>query len=578
MAKKVTDKDKKTVNKVVNAYNTASSARSSLESKWDRYYKLFRAHTEGTPDDSRSNLNIPYIFAQVEAAVPKIVNNLFAAKPYIGVMPMRGDSVEKAKALEMLIDYQVGHILKMPIQMLKIVKECLVYGTAIMKVTWRFEVAEKKTRLPEMDELGNVISREERTVPYVKYDDPNVEHIDLYDFYIDPAATSIEKAKYCIHRVMRSPEYIEARMEEGIYKKFPVDKLRGGAEGTDFRQQRLDNVGVGSGVGAEDNRIELLEYWEDDRVIVVANQKVLLRDEETPFWHNRKPFVSVNLIPVMHEFYGMSYPEIMEHLHAELNTLRNQRRDNVSLVINRMWRKLKMADIDTTQLRSRPGGVIEVDSMDDLAPLDMPDVTSSAYREEGVIKQDLDMVTGISDHARGTETSRKETATQASILSAAANERFKAAIMLACESLNELGRMLIDLNQQYMDSSRVVRITGIDGVHFEEISPEDIDGKYEVYPAGSSTEPQVSREIKQAQYLQLFQTLANNPIVDQQKLVKALLDVFGVKDANTFFVQQQMMPPAADPMAMQGQMGGMPQEGGIPPEMMQMMGGMMQGG
>ena len=551
MAKKmVSQKDRKIINKVVQAFDEASSARTSREDRWTQYYEMYRAFTE-QDNSTRSNLNIPYVFAQVEAATPKLINNLFASKPYIGVMPLRGETMDKAKALEMLIDYQITHALQLPVIMLGVIKEAFIYGAAVSKITWRFETKMKKQLIPQMDEVGNVIGREQVEYPSISYDDPYIEHIDLFDFYLEPSATSIQKAKYCIHRVKRSPEYLKERMEEGLYTKVDMDLLLGGEEGNDFQQMRLENVGIGGNF--EDKRVELLEYWENDRIIVVANRKFLLRDGENPYWHGKKPFVAVNLIPVMHEFYGIGFPEMMEHLQEELNTTRNQRRDNVSLVLNRMWKKLKMSEIDANQLVSKPGGIIEVDTMEDLLPMEMPDVTSNAYREEEVIKRDMDMVTGINDQSRGTDTSRKETATQASILANAAGERFKTAMMLAGQSINEIGQFMIDLNQQYMDRSRVVRITGIDGVDFAEISPEDIDGKYDVFPAGSSTEPRVTPEIKQAQFLQLYGTLANNPLIDQQKLLKTLLDVFGVKDASQYFIQQQ--PQMMDPMA--AMMGGM---------------------
>lgn len=560
----MSDKDKKKVSKILRDFDEAASARATYETRWERYYKMYRVFENEVASDGRSSIKIPYIFSQIEAVVPKVAVNLFAARPFIGILPRHEESVERAKAMETLLDYQVGQRMRLPVTGADIIKESYVYGTAVSKITWRFESAIKKQWVPIEDELGTVIGREPQEVEQIVYDDPHLEHIDLYDFYLDPTSKTIARARYAIHRVLRSPEYVEKLMDAGIYRKFDMSLLKGGMEGEDFRQSRLSDAGIGgSNNEGTDNRIELLEHWTDGRLTVVANRKLLLRDEENPYWHGKKPFVAFKAIPVMHEFYGIGFPEMMEHLEAELNTLRNQRRDNVSLVLNRMWKKLKMAEIDPNQLISRAGGVIEVDSMDDLAALETPDVTSSAYTEEKSIRQDIDMVTGIHDHARGSETSRKETATQATILSNAANERFKLSIMLASEALMEVAQFIIDLNQQHLDSTRVVRIVGIEGASFVEVSPEDVVGQFDLYPAGSATEPQASRDIRQAQFIQLYQSLANNPLIDQQKLLKTLLDVFGVKDANSFFVPQQPQ------MAQMGQTGG--------DAMANMMGG-MQGG
>ena len=63
----------------------------------------------------------------------------------------------------------------------------------------------------------------------------------------------------------------------------------------------------------------------------------------------------------------------MKDLQAELDTLRNQRIDNISFVLNRMWKVRKGADIDEAELVSRPHGIIRVDNPDDVTELAMND-------------------------------------------------------------------------------------------------------------------------------------------------------------------------------------------------------------
>ncbi|MDO1767767.1 hypothetical protein Q2354_28065, partial [Escherichia coli] len=42
------------------------------------------------------------------------------------------------------------------------------------------------------------------------------------------------------------------------------------------------------------NQVEILEYWEQDRLIVIANRSVVLRDTPNPFNHKQIPFVELD--------------------------------------------------------------------------------------------------------------------------------------------------------------------------------------------------------------------------------------------------------------------------------------------
>src|SRR5690606_4945367 len=124
-------------------------------------------------------------------------------------------------------------------------------------------------------------------------------------------------------------------------------------------------------------------------------------------------------------FYGIGEIEPIEHLQHELNTIRNMRMDNINLIINRMWTVKNSADISPEELISRPGGVIHVQNHDDIQPIKLDNVAAESYKEDELIRRDIDLATGVNDYVRGTNPDRRETATTASVLSTASNERIK---------------------------------------------------------------------------------------------------------------------------------------------------------
>jgi len=153
---------------------------------------------------------------------------------------------------------------------------------------------------------------------------------------------------------------------------------------------------------------------------------------------------------------------------------------------------------------------------------------------------------GVYEYARGETTDRRETATTASILSNAANERFKMKVRLMEDmGLRRLGLMLIQLNQQFIDRERVIRILGEDGVYFQTVTPEDIAGEFDVMPIGSTVEPIVNKDNRLTQLLNLYSNIKDSPYIDQAAFLKRILEVADIKDTDRIIVRQLQQTQAA---------------------------------
>ena len=154
-------------------------------------------------------------------------------------------------------------------------------------------------------------------------------------------------------------------------------------------------------------------------------------DGENPYWrHGKKPFVTTCYEPLPGEIYGMSAVQVIEHLQHELNTQRNQRLDNVSLILNRMWKVRRSADIQEQELVSRPHGIIHVDNPDDVTEFVMQNVASSSYQDEMLTKTDMENAIGTPAVVRGANPERKETATEIITKNSNASIRFDVKITL----------------------------------------------------------------------------------------------------------------------------------------------------
>lgn len=548
---------------VVDAFKVADEARKPREDKWKKFYELYRSHIEKR-DDGLSNLFIPIVFSAIETVLPRIVEAVFASRPYLAMLPREPEDVDNAKIMETLIDYQLVDKMNIVRKFSDFIRECLIYGTAVAKVTWRFETRPKIVRVPKYEVFGvkfGETTQEEKTV---FYDDPEFEPIDIFDFFIDPDATSIDDAAYCIQRSYRSLSYLKNQADNGIYEN--IDKLEGvSGSGSLTSGERASDIGLGASSGGK--KLEVLEYWTDDRVITVVERQVVIRDIKNPYYHRRKPFINIVDIPVPHEFYGIGEVEPIEYMQYAYNDFVNQIMDNMNLSINKMWIANSQSDIDPTQLISKPGHVIWAEDVTgDLREVALSDTTGPAFNMLGLIEQQTQNVLGVFDYIKGATPSRAETATTVTSLQEAANMRFKQKIRtIEVMGLRELGRFMIQLNQQFVDRERVIRIVGEEGQMFFEVDPGEINGEFDLIPVGSSVDPVANKFSRQNQLMNLYNTVGMNPMINQQEFLKIIFDAYDIKEQTRLI---NPMPPM-DPNA--AQPGPVPEgmetlEGGMPPQ------------
>jgi hypothetical protein len=543
----------------------ADGARQSREKKWRDLYKAYRSYAEPRKD-GLANVFIPESFTLVETVVPRVIDAMFGSYPYVSMLPVGPEDVDSAKSHEALLNFQLDERIKIVEKFAAFLKECLIYGTAVGMVPWRLDRRPmKQWGLGFKMVLGflPIPARVPVTKMQVLYDDPDFVHIDLIDFWIDPYAESIDAARFCIVRSWVDLAHLKRKEADGLYSNVSELENTFGSQGAGERgaSLRLGEVGISQNEAedSKDKPIEVLSIWEDDRLTVIADHRVVLSEGENPYWDGRKPSFSIrdNLIP--HEFYGIGEIEPNLGLNEELNTIRNQRLKWLNVALDLMFMVNRNADIDEDELRSRPGGIIHLDSFDDLKQLDVSKDVAAAFAEERSIRESIQSTSGVYDYNRGATPARGETATTVVSLQQAGEMRFKLKTRLfEYTGLRELARFMAARNMQYMDRARAIRILGPAGVEFLNLKPDDICGSFDYTPAGSSVEPMANRQVAQNNWLNLYDRLKTDPQIDQVRLKKKLFEVHGVKDAERFLVQ--MPPPTPfdplNPLALGGLAGG----------------------
>lgn len=585
-----------------NAFTAAEKARRSYETRWKRYYQLYRSHQEKKPGDWHHSIFVPVCFWIIETVTPRLVAQL----PKFTAYPVGPDDQMAAKKMETLLDWAVDQS-DLYVELVKAFKSALKYGTGIIKTYHRVDkrryrstktvtmpmtqqvqefMLDPETGEPMVDFDGQpMMTTREVQVPgpsvsvpqkqtYVAYDGPAAECIDIFNFWVAPEAHDVDSARYVIHRVYKEMDYLKKKVKDGIYRlpeNFTWDDIT--ATDEDPAMERLSSIGLGD-MGDDPTRkpVEILEFWTDDgRVITLVNRKAIFRVSENPFDHSEKPFVRVLDYVQEHEFWGVGEIEPLEGLQDLQNALVNTRLDNVRLVMNAMFAVNMNYIEDESDLESRPGGVIRLRG--DLTPneviqrIDLGDVTSSAFNEAEINERTIEKVSGVSAYQMGLDSpSYNNTATGVAIIQEQGASRFGLkAKMAELMGLRRLGRHYGSIIQQFTTEDRWIRLAGPEGQYvFQHFTPESLHGglDYDI-ESESVTQTQMQRQNTKQTILQLMAQY--NP-AGVYAALDDLLDELGVRDKQAYFqgqptmpMPQQMPPPGGAPALPAG----IP---GLPPE------------
>lgn len=520
-------------------------------------YRAYKGVLEKAADIWQSQLSPPYIFQIIET----IYSNIAAEHPRSRVVPNGEKDILGALALDKLIPIQRRND-NFDEKYAQWVKQALVLGVSPAKCGWISQMRQLNRR--EYDPVTGAM-RVVAVKETVK-DQPTFDPIDASDFFWDPSASRLEEASYCIARWWVTLESIKA---DPNFKN--VDMLKDAPRGGAGRSP-MKNAAI---IRDKDNLIELLEYWDREHLIVVANGRVLLRDDPMPLWHGRLPFVICTPVPDIYSMEGMSEVELIRDIQSAIWCFLNQRIDNTRLISNAIIMIRDTID-DPDKLVFEPGAIWPVSDPQEVQ-LWTPNqnIGQASLEAETELKSDLLNLTAAVQYLGGAapETMQNNTATGISIMSNAAQGRVLTKRQRVYDSLKEFGRQSIANNQQLWRGPIDIRIPGTvqdTEFTFQTVHAQDIlcDCDYDIEDATES----MNRAERRDEALQLFNTLLPSLQVAQLMgvhfnmipMYEKLLESFDVKDIERWVSEAQVMPiPQMAAGAPNGN-GGLPPGGGTP--------------
>jgi hypothetical protein len=572
---------------------------SGYRDKWEQYYKRYRNHVDVLKDKDgktlkdRSNISIPYSFTMVETVLPRLVESLFAARPYVAVKgrpkdiseyKLYGNAEQKpweisAEKNEQLLDYQMNVAFDIQDQFHIGLKTMTIYGTTVAYTGWKYD--EKKIirkemanatldgqPMMEMNQETQQMEPIQKMQPFESkdtvYDDPELRFIDLGLHFVDPNAEDIEDARFAGHVCFESKAFIQAMNDSGVWyvdwTKVPKDS----GKRNEARDRRMGSVGLPTSKSyngdqdTDSDQYEVHYYWEDDKAVVIINRGYLARDSENPYWHKKKPYVKDVYCKVPGEYYGIGLMEITEDLQDELNVERNQRIDNRSRSLRRFYTQRRGSKITPSDFDMKNGGRVLVDNHDDLKEWEHVPLPSDTFTQEDIIKRDMQDATGAHDVVMGGG-SNGGTATETMSKDNNSSMRFKIIISsVEKRLLVGISRLMIQMNQQFIDAPRLLE-TSMDGNgQLLELSPEEIQGEFRLVAMGSSVEPLANKEAHKQRMMELFGVASQDPFFQQfpvkrRNLLQKVFESFDITNTEDLLPTDEELAQFEQQQAMQQQ-------------------------
>ena len=276
-------------------------------------------------------------------------------------------------------------------------------------------------------------------------------------------------------------------------------------------------------------------------------------------------------------FYPMGELESMESLQLELNETRNQMFNHRKRFARKWVYAREMFDDEGVKALSSDVDNTMVPILGDanpanyIAPLPSIGTPPDFYNQSGLIEEDINSVTGISDYMRGQpESDIRRTATEAAMIQDAANSRARDKLAKVETFLAEVGEAIVALMQQFLTGDHVARITSVAGRAWVNYDADYLQGSYDFEVEGGSTEPR-NESFRRMSALQLVDAMApfvGAGVVNPAGLARYVLQYgFGIKDVSQILngpaeAQQQQaqmnpeiageLPPGQGPMPPEG--------------------------
>jgi len=417
-------------------WQSASQLHELWEQRWATNERLVNSQHLTKRKSGQSALFIPKIEGFHQS---KMADHLaaFGGDDPVSLKRTMTSTKNGARIMESVVNYYISDAggISWDSYIVNSASNALTYNFAPVIIDWQRGIEDMETDIDVLDDEGN-LTTETQKVEKELFSFPVLEMIPPEDFRVDPSVgwDELRYARYGACRFYRDKVYAEQMEDQGLWPEIKDSEFgpKTTREGSIVKNERaMEGSPFTDTIDIDNGLIEVRKYWFyyeidgkyvpvemetlEDRIILSEPKELEIdfsnSDTTGPF-----PFEIARIYIKPHEPISRAMPQKLQQLNIEENAIRNQRRDNVSLVLNPEKVVSSRAGVDPAIFsRSFSGKVVTLPDVNDVKWIRPPDVTASGYQEEQITVADMQILVAESPQKIGASGPRKETATQSKI-------------------------------------------------------------------------------------------------------------------------------------------------------------------
>ena len=537
--------------------------QEELRRVWTDCWALYRGKDDfSAKQDWQSKLVLPKPFNSVKQAVNAFMRMLSVSQKPWELEPVNPDdevTKQKGERFERLVNYfldEAGY--------LKAFQEGLessaITGIGVWKIWWSLDTRSRLNLRPGEDGSQELVKE------FIQEGKLKIKAIDPYNFYwipgeglnkwigtIEESWISLYQLKELARKEILDEEKVKnlvGRNSEGRTEKLLDDQIR-------FDKPASIEVGASPGM----TTVKITEYYGpllskegkmvmDNAYVVIANDNVILKIQENPYWHGKPPYVAFSPLLVPFREEGIGLVEMTREVDRALSRLANMSMDTLLFKLLPMFEAYPEAYEDDEELDSGiiPGKIIRRNrigaTLPPLSPVVSQDISQGSLHMMGLLDRFHQEGSLISEIQQGLPRTRgSQTATEINVKASRENSFISAlAREIDDRGIKPIVEMAMDTILQNLDTSsdpRIATILGIDIEQLVTLNPIDvmeiIQGDYTIKVHG------VNEQIEKVEVLenlvQFMNIIGQNsewiPYINQAELFKRILDAFpNIRDAD----------------------------------------------
>jgi len=568
--------------------------------KFDTYDEYYRGYRSEEKYPFAYNYSYNRMISVIYTVIGNFMSHLYRDDDLVAVKPKKSADIHRAEVVSGVLNHQLNNMNSIDFQggsymlFLQWFMSALVFGKGIMRAYWRKEEKtmpmRKEIMIPQMgfSPSGEMYVAGEQMKELIfpqtqiAYDAPYLENIPVRQFLADPEYRQIQKMPACGHIYTKSFEWARRMEAAGEFRNIAeigrgtanYKNAKGGGGSVDVKEFLQHSLDIEEAWTIEEittdkhkaNDIDFVDMYgkyafgnqridvdshitykaqEDEVVCTIANYDTVVKFKKNEY--GIKPFFDIGAHINLHRYWDIGMVELLKDVQEAYNNLSNMRLHNAMMKVNTMIKVHVDSNINPKNLVWKPFGIIPVEDMDEVQPMEVADYSSGIYQEQiGFLDNIVQDMSGVYDYSKGVTPERQEhVGTMYSVQAVGAN-RVKLLLMtMDYMGIRPLLKYMMMLNTYHLPSGFEYRISGKtpqgQQKGFGRAFGSDMHIDYDFEAKYASMDPALAKEARVSQLLQYSQIWQQDPAVNHYEFKKAILELTDMANPERFLNDPQQV-------------------------------------